>query len=145
MPQIGTLFPGEPERNNTPRRLRKHHNRSKTQTASTRNVRRQSLQRMSGGERFNLKRNNKRSPHRRCDEKREFNQKRDARSSSDSYMYEICLTFDPMVPYYCSHHSKWHIGHDSRFPQDRRAEYHAECVKRVSTQKLGRNFKKRNG
>ena len=144
MPKIDDLFPGEPEQNSTPRHRRKHQRRPQKLIASSRNAKRHRPQRSFGGGYFNLKRRKKSHPLQRCDGKFQFPRKREATRSADSYMEKVCMTIDPMVPYYCSHHGKWHIGHDSRFPQTLRAEYQAECVKRARVRTEAANLKRRN-
>jgi len=67
----------------------------------------------------------------KCDRKIDHENRRVAIEYSDSWMYKVCMTFGPMVPYYCGHHSAWHIGHDTKFPRDRRVEYHERCVERA--------------
>jgi hypothetical protein len=143
MPKLDNLFPGEPEQNNTPRHPRKHQRRAGKLVASSRNARRHDPQRFFGCEYLNLKRRNKPYHLHRCDGKFQFERKREATRSADSYMDQVCLTIDPMVPYYCSHHGKWHIGHDSRFPQELRAEYQAESVKRARMREESQNLKRR--
>ena len=143
MPRIDILFPDEPEQNNTPRHRRKHRRRSRKLIASYRNARRHGPKQLFEGEYFHIKRRNKPYPLHRCDGKLQFERKREATKSADSYMDQVCLTIDPMVPYYCRHHVRWHIGHDSRFPQELRVEYQAKSAKRSRMRKESQNLKRR--
>ena len=73
----------------------------------------------------------------RCERKLKFINQRDAAKSADCYMDGVCMTFDPMVPYHCRIHSKWHIGHDTRFPKERRVAYHEKCASRNRDRQAG--------
>ena len=137
MHNIDDLFPTNKKETSTPKHRRKRQNSRRKQIASSRNARRHRPQRSFVTGHLNLKHRDKPHPLHRCDEKFQFKRKRDATSSADSYMDRVCMTFDPMAPYHCGHHSQWHIGHDTRFPREGRVAYHEKCVKRKRARQTG--------
>jgi hypothetical protein len=58
-----------------------------------------------------------------CSGKVRHNSLLDARVEADRYHYEISMTFDPMVSYFCKLHACWHNGHDKWFPERLRISY----------------------
>ena len=135
MLKVDDLFPEKPNESRTHKHSPKWQRLRRNLINLPRNLRRHRAQRSFENRRRNLERMNTPYPLPRCEGKFRFTRRRDATRSADSYMDEVCMTFDPMVPYYCSHHLKWHTGHDSRFPKERRPEYHAKCVERERIRK----------
>ena len=142
MPKLDYLLPDEFNEPGKHRKIHQRQNKRRKLIASTRSGRNH---RSRGSFKNGMTahwRGSKSYPIHRCDDKFHFEHKRDATRSADSYMDRIGITIDPMVPYYCRHHSKWHIGHDTRFPKARRAEYQAKCVERERIRKGARDPKR---
>ena len=49
----------------------------------------------------------------KCKNKMSFKGYKEALELAEDYMDEVAMTFHPMVPYWCTRHNVWHIGHNS--------------------------------
>ena len=139
MPKINDLFQPDSNETRNSKNRHKRQNKRRKLIASSRSRRKHRSEGSFKKRSTAHRRQNKPYPLNRCDEKIHFEHKRDATKSADSYMERVSITFDPMVPYYCSHHSMWHTGHDTRFPEAQRAGYRAKCVERERIRKGRQN------
>jgi len=71
----------------------------------------------------------------KCDSKKQYVWLRDAIGAADGYMDRIAITRGPMMPYYCSRHSCWHTGHNSRASLETANTYSSHCVARERLRK----------
>ncbi len=72
----------------------------------------------------------------KCQDKRKFRRFCQAVHAADQYMEEMALVLKPMVPYRCSKHRCFHIGHDSWMSEDRIQQFTVSSRQRAQLTRI---------